>query len=136
MQNVLGCLGPMPFYCSEASLFNYKDLKFSKSVRWAEHSVYLGKTIKEFLGYSPLEVSFSLRFDAAKGIPPMVGIPALEKITEAHKALPLVIGGTYAGMMVIEKYDVTQKYFGKGGACIVAEVSVTLSEAGNGNLLS
>ena len=27
MPNVLGCYGPMPFYCSEGAIFNYKDLK-------------------------------------------------------------------------------------------------------------
>lgn len=132
MASVLGCYGPMPFYCSENAIFNYKDLKSSKQIRWAEHSVYQGKTIKEFLGYSPLEVSFSLRFDASRGIAPMIGIPLLEKLLDQHIALPLIVGGVYMGMMAMDKFDVQHKFFGQGGACIVAEVSVSFSEVGNG----
>lgn len=126
----------MPFYCSESSIFNYKDLKSSKQIRWAEHAVYLGKTIKEFLGFSPLEVSFTLRFDADRGISPLIGIPLLEKLIEQHLSLPLIIGGCYMGMMVIEKYSVEHRYFGKGGSCLVAEVSVSFSEAGNVKLFN
>ena len=36
------------------------------------------------------------------------------------------------GMMAMDKFDVQHKFFGKGGACIVAEVSVSFSEVGNG----
>lgn len=133
MPNVLGCYGPMPFYCSEDAIFNYKDLKTSKQVRWAE-PVYLGKTIKEFLGFSPLEVSFTLRFDASRGISPMEGLLSLEKLIDQHLAMPLIIGGAYVGMMVIDKYGVQHKYFGKGGACIVAEVSISFSEVGSDSI--
>ena len=35
-------------------------------------------------------------------------------------------------MMAMDKFDVQHKFFGKGGACIVAEVSVSFSEVGNG----
>lgn len=136
MPNVLGCYGPMPFYCSEDAIFNYKDLKTSKQVRWAEHAVYLGKTIKEFLGFSPLEVSFTLRFDASRGISPMSGLPLLEKLLDQHLAFPLIIGGGYAGMMVMDKYEVQHKFFGKGGACIVAEVNVFFSEVGSDSILN
>ncbi len=135
MPNVLGCYGPMPFYCSEDAIFNYKDLKTSKQVRWAEHAVYLGKTIKEFLGFSPMGVSFTLRFDASRGISPMEGLLSLEKLIDQHLAMPLIIGGAYVGMMVIDKYDVQHKYFGKGGACIVAEVSISFSEVGCDSIL-
>ena len=136
MANVLGCYGPMPFYCSESAVFNYKNLKSSKQVRWAEHSVYLGKTIKEFFGFSPLEVSFTLRFDANRGIPPLSGLPLLEKLIDQHLSLPLIVGGCYMGMMVIDKYSVEHKYFSKGGACMIAEVSISFSEVGSVKLFN
>lgn len=62
----------------------------------------------------------------------MIGIPLLEKLLDQHIALPLIVGGVYMGMMAMDKFDVQHKFFGKGGACIVAEVSVSFSEVGNG----
>ena len=65
----------------------------------------------------------------------MVGLPLLEKLIDQHLALPLIIGGGYVGMMVMDKYDVHHKFFGKGGGCIVAEVSVSFSEVGSDSIL-
>ena len=48
MPNVLGCYGPMPFYCSEDAIFNYKDLKTSKQVRWAGTPFISAKRLKNF----------------------------------------------------------------------------------------
>lgn len=133
---VLGFYGPLPFYCSDSAVFNYKNLRSSKSVRWAEHPVYLKKPVKEFLGLDAVSVQFDIRFDSTYGVAPVLGLPLLEKLAEQHNSLPLTVGGSYFGMMVLEKYDVKHKFFGSGGACIVAEVSISLSEAGNGSLFS
>jgi len=129
----VGSLGQLTFKCSDEMVRTFSDLSVDREARWATHDIIGGKPMLEFVGEGLTKVSFKMRFDISLGYPPKVGLDRVKRMLENRKYKTLVIGSEYIGRFVIESISETQKYFDGKGNCLVAEVSVSLTEwAGKG----
>ncbi|WP_282163915.1 phage tail protein, partial [Turicimonas muris] len=83
---MVGLLGPVPFFCSDAKVFTIKSVRRERASRYAEHAVIGRKPVLEYVGEDSDRVNFTIRFDSNLGIPPDVGLPMLAKIREGAVA--------------------------------------------------
>ena len=121
--SAVGLFGKLPFLCSSAVTFTFKDLSVSRSVRWATHEVL------EYIGPGLTEVSFNIQLNSMLGTPPLAALIQLKKMLEKKQAERLLIGPDYLGKFVIESIGEERKYHNNLGICVSAEVSITLKEA-------
>ena len=65
--SAVGIFGKLPFLCSSAVTFTFKDLSVSRSVRWATHEVIGQKPVLEYIGPGLTEVSFNIQLSSTLG---------------------------------------------------------------------
>ena len=118
--SAVGLFGKLPFLCSSAVTFTFKNLSVSRSVRWA---------VLEYIGPGLTEVSFNIQLNSMLGTPPLAALIQLKKMLEKKQAERLLIGPDYLGKFVIESIGEERKYHNNLGICVSAEVSITLKEA-------
>ncbi len=127
--SAVGLFGNLPFLCSSAVTFTFKDLSVSRSSRWATHEIIGKKPVLEYIGPGLTEVTFNIQLNSMLGTPPLVALVGLKKMLEDRKAERLLIGPDYLGKFVIESIGETRKNHNSFGVCVSAEVSITLKEA-------
>lgn len=127
--SAVGLFGKLPFLCSSAVTFTFKDLSVSRSVRWATHEVIGKKPVLEYIGPGLTEVSFNIQLNSSLGTPPLVALIMLKKMLEKKQPERLLIGPDYLGKFVIESISEGRKYHNNFGICVSAEVGITLKEA-------
>ena len=128
---VLGMFGMVPFVCSDSVMLTFRDLKVSKSSKFASHEVFGKKPVLEYTGESSDSVSMTVRFDSQFGFPPAVGLTLLNKLRMQHIAYSLIIGGEYFGKFVIEQVNENRKFFNGFGVGLIAEAEIQLIEVSN-----
>lgn len=126
--SAVGLFGKLPFLCSSAVTFTFKDLSVSRSVRWATHEIIGKKPVLEYIGPGLTEVSFNIQLNSSLGTPPLVALILLKKMLEKKQPERLLIGSDYLGKFVIESIGETRKHHNNFGICVSAEVSLTLKE--------
>lgn len=62
--SAVGLFGKLPFLCSSAVTFTFKDLSVSRSVRWATHEIIGKKPVLEYIGPGLTEVSFNIQLNS------------------------------------------------------------------------
>lgn len=127
--SAVGLFGKLPFLCSSAVTFTFKDLSVSRSVRWATHEVIGKKPVLEYIGPGLTEVSFNIQLNSMLGTPPLAALIQLKKMLEKKQPERLLIGPDYLGKFVIESISEGRKYHNNFGICVSAEVGITLKEA-------
>lgn len=128
MFGVVGCLGKLPFVCSESVVLTFSKLTRERKVRWARHDVIGKKPTLEWVGEDLNSVSLSIRLDTNLGVPPIVGLKIIEKMQASKEPHILLIGGEMLGRYVIDSVSETRKFHTGLGVCQVAEVSLNLIE--------
>lgn len=106
----------------------FTDLNRRGSARWAEHNVYAGKPVSEFVGPDLDSFEFSIRFDADKGVVPRDELRNLRTLRDTGAVLPLVIGGELVGDYRIADLDEDLRRLSPTGALLTAIVKVSLRE--------
>lgn len=129
MLGVIGTFGSLPFMCSADVVHTFKDLSRETSTRWARHEVIGQKPVLEWIGDDLARITFKIRFDATLRNPPVAGLIVLNRLLKSHESHVLVIGGEYLGKFVIESVSENRKHFAGAGVCLVAEATITLTEA-------
>lgn len=127
--SAVGLFGKLPFLCSSAVTFTFKDLSVSRSTRWATHEIIGKKPVLEYIGPGLTEVSFNIQLNSMLGTPPLAALIQLKEMLEKKQSERLLIGPDYLGKFVIESIGEERKYHSNLGVCVSAEVSITLKEA-------
>lgn len=129
---VIGMFGVIPFYCSDRAVMTFNNLNRSNKMRWAKHDVIGQKPKLEKVGLDLRTVSFTMRLDQQllSSLPPAAAILLFTKILEKGEAQTLLIGGEIMGKYVIESIDEERRFHTGAGICTVAEISLSLTEAG------
>ena len=128
MFGVIGVLGKLPFVCSHGMVLTFSKLTRERKTRWARHEVIGKKPTLEWVGEDLNSVSLEIRFDMNLGTPPIVCLKALEKMQASKEPHILLIGGEMLGRYVIESVSENRKFHSGAGVCMVAEVTIGLTE--------
>ena len=88
--SAVGIFGKLPFLCSSAVTFTFKDLSVSRSARWATHEIIGKKPVLEYIGPGLTEVSFNIQLNSMLGTPPLTALIQLKKrfISEVRGTRP------------------------------------------------
>ena len=128
MFGVVGVFGNVPFVCSHGKVLTFSKLTRERKTRWARHEVIGKKPALEWIGEDLNSVSLDIRFDMNLGTPPIVCLKALEKMQGSKEPHILLIGGEMLGRYVIESVSENRKFHSGAGVCVVAEVTIGLTE--------
>ena len=128
MFGVVGVLGKVPFVCSHGMVLTFSKLTRERKTRWARHEVIGKKPTLEWVGEDLNSVSLDIRFDMNLGTPPIVCLKVLEKMQASKEPHILLIGGEMLGRYVIESVSENRKFHSGAGVCMVAEVTIGLTE--------
>lgn len=128
MMGVIGVFGTVPFVCSDSMVLTFSKLNRDRQVRWAKHDVIGKKPTLEWVGEDLNTVSITIRLDTSLGMPPIVGIKAIEVMQESKEPHILLIGGEPLGRYVITAVTENRKFHTGCGVCQVAEVTLSLTE--------
>ena len=101
---VLGTLGVIPFICSDGKVSTFNKFSSSYGESYAEHKVIGGAPALEWTGSNTREFSLDMRLDSSLGT-----VPAA--VIKAHRPIPLLIGPSYYGTVVIESLEVDDQYW-------------------------
>ena len=108
---VLGTLGVIPFICSDGKVSTFNKFSSSYGESYAEHKVIGGAPALEWTGSNTREFSLDMRLDSSLGTVPAAVIKALRLLMKAHRPIPLLIGPSYYGTVVIESLEVDDQYW-------------------------
>lgn len=128
MLGVIGCLGKVPFICSHGLVMTFSNLKRDRRSRWAKHDVLGKKPTLEWVGEDLSSVSMDIRLDINLGVTPASALLVLEKMQASKEPHLLLIGGEIIGRYVISSVTENRKFHSGAGVCLVAEVSLSLTE--------
>jgi phage protein U len=128
----LGTLGDgdtkVTFEASHDRLRTWSEFEREGASRWADHEVYAGQPVSEFIGPGLDDVNLQVRFDIDRGVVPKTEIENLRKLRDTGAVLPLVIGGVLAGDYTLRHLHETFTRFDSKGVLLVATVRLTLKE--------
>jgi len=125
---MIGTFGPVVFTSSTSAVRTFSNLERSKSYRFAQHNVLIGKPRLEAIAPDLDTISFNMRFDLSHGIDPASELIKLGGIIEAGEPQALVVGDNMLGLFVVEKLSEDWRRIDGRGQIIVASVSLQLKE--------
>lgn len=128
MASAIGLFGSLPFLCSTAATFTFKDLQVERSERWATHEVIGKKPVLEHVGPQLTTVSFTIQLNSFLGIPPTAALLVLRQMIESKKPQRLLIGPDYMGKFVLESISEDRRYHNSFGIVVAGEVKLSLRE--------
>lgn len=128
MMGVIGVFGTVPFVCSDSMVLTFSRLSRERQARWAKHEIIGQKPTLEWVGEDLNTVSITIRLDMSLGVPPIVGIKAIEALQASKEPHILLIGGEPLGRYVINSVSENRKFHTGLGVCQVAEVTLSLTE--------
>ncbi|UNY40557.1 baseplate protein [Pararheinheimera phage vB_PsoM_KLER1-1] len=125
---MIGTFGPVTFTSSSNRVRTFKDLKRSKSHRFAEHNVVTGKPKLESIAPGLDTVTFNMRFDLGLGVNPVDELRLLSDIVESGEAYTLMVGNEVIGTFAIKQMDESRDRHDGSGILIVASADLQLQE--------
>ncbi len=106
----------------------WTDMRRSGEGRWAEHDVFAGKPVAEFIGPGLDTLTLSVRLDAARGVMPLDEVKNLRLLRDNGAVLPLIVGDELVGDFVLKGLSEDERRFDPKGALLLAVVELTLRE--------
>lgn len=135
---MIGLLGTgqlgVPFVCSDSRVLTFSQLTKKKAARFASHAVIGQKPVLEYVGPDTDTITMRIRLDAMLGVPPSVGLMALERMVASGQPHLLLIGMEYHGQFVITSLDVDNRHFTGSGVARIADVQIELKEVADGGI--
>ena len=129
--NVIGALGDVIFEVSSEKVETLRDVKRQSRARLATHEIVAGKSVLEFLGLEPDEITFTMQLNADLGVDVRAEHTRLLNMLREGEPQWLVLGGRALGQgrwYVTELTARTEHTDGWGLATFVT-LDVTLREA-------
>ena len=130
-QRVIGAYGGLVFEVSSEKVRTLRDLKRQSRARYATHDLIGQKSILEFLGLEPDEVSFTVQLNADLGISVSAELWSLLDLLRDGEPQYLVLGGHVYGQgrWALTEMSYTVDYADHTGAPIFATVDMKLKES-------
>lgn len=125
----IGTFGDVVFEASSDKIRTFSGLSFSRSVRYAQHDVYMSKPVLDYLGEDNTSASLSIRLDASQGLNPVKELATLRDMMTSATAADLIIGSEPLGIFVIENISEEFTTIDGRGRLLVASCTLTLREA-------
>ena len=125
---VTGIYGSFAFYCADGSVQTFRETTRENAAKWARHEVLGGRPLLEYAGQELSGVSLSVRLDTSMSSIPALSIALLRRMLKEPSARALILGGEYFGRYVLDSFSENRRFFNAAGACMVAEVSLKLTE--------
>ncbi len=127
---MIGSLGSVVFEVSSERVRTFDGLVRTNAARYAVHELHQHKSLLEYTGNDPAELSMEVTLDAALGVPPEEDLEKLRKIVREGKAVPFVVGGVPQGdhLWVVEKMTEGVDVVDNKGRFIRVVVGLSLKE--------
>lgn len=126
----VGSLGGIIFTVSSDKILTFNNQKSSVSAKYGKHQRHGRDTLLEYIGNDAETLTLDITLAAQLGVDVEAEIEKIRAAQRRGEIMKLVIGKKVYGRncWVIEKSTVTYKAYGKDGAPILAEVSLSLAE--------
>ncbi len=127
---IVGCLGDIVFTVSDSAVKTISNYSRSGSARFATHDLHLAKSLLEFTGADPEDLSFDIEMLASFGVDPDTEVAKIASYTESGRTLPFVLGNKTIGAYrwVITSFKEKGNHHDGQGNVIAATVSISLKE--------
>lgn len=128
--NVVGAFGDVVFEASSIKIETLKDLKRKMRARYATHDVVGQKSVLEFVGLEPDEITFTMQLNADLGVNINRELEKLFAMLRSGESNYLILGASAYGQYqwVITDLSIDHRYADRQGNPYFAEVDITLKE--------
>lgn len=125
----IAVLGPVTFEVSADLIRTWKEAKRTGAARWAQHDVFAGKPVLEFIGPGLASITLSMiRLDMERGVVPRDELRQLRDMRDTGAVNQFTIGGDLVGDFIVEDVDEEWHYFSRNGVLTIATASLSLKE--------
>lgn len=126
----IGCLGEVYFTVSSEMVMTLTDIGMDKSISYGSHKVHGGKTLLEYTGSDPDDISFEIELSAFMGVNPSEMIEQLDDMAESGSAVSFVLGTKVygSGLWVITDISKSFDHIYKDGELMSAKLKLKLKE--------
>ena len=128
--NVIGAIGDVVFEVSSKKVETLKDLKRQARGRYATHEIVGRKSVIEFLGLEPDEITFTMQLNADLGVNIQTEIAKLLDMVRTGEENYLIVGGRALGegQWSITEMSYKVDYTDGWGEPTLVTVELTLKE--------
>lgn len=128
---MIGYIGSVVFATSSKKILTFKDLEFSLSPRWGEHTPMMDTPKQEFIGPGAKEISLAIHLNTRHGVDPQKQLEQLEESANTGEVLPFFLGEKPVGNFVIKELKAVCKFISNQGRIHSIDVSLTMKEYGD-----
>jgi len=127
---MIGCLGGINFKVTSKTVQTIDNIKMKKAANYAVHNRVGKKSLLEFTGLDPDEISFTCNLAVFQRVKPEKILKKLEKMISKGEAVPFILGTTVygSGSWVITSLDTSLDWIFKDGELLSANVKLTIKE--------
>lgn len=126
----VGSLGDIVFEVRDDKIITPRNVKWTDTANFAEHSRHCSTTLVEYVGDKPDTITLLLKLSDYLGVKTMEQLKKLKAYKRSGKTLRLIIGKKPYGRWkwVITKISVSMEYSDKRGNLTQADVQISLKE--------
>ena len=129
--NVIGAFGDVVFEVSSMKVETMSDMRRQARGRYATHEIVGGKSVLEFLGTEPDEITFTMQLNADLGVDINEELGLLLELQRTGEPNYLIMGGKAHGVnqWCLTGLEMKTEYTDGDGRPLVMTVEVTLKES-------
>ena len=126
----VGSLGDIVFEVRDDKIITPRNVKWTDTANFAEHSRHCSTTLVEYVGDKPDTITLLLKLSDYLGVKTMEQLKKLKAYNRSGKTLRLILGKKPYGRWkwVITKISVSMEYSDKRGNLTQADVQISLKE--------
>ena len=126
----VGSLGDIVFEVRDDKIITPRNVKWTDTANFAEHSRHCSTTLVEYVGDKPDTITLLLKLSDYLGVKTMEQLKKLKAYKRSGKTLRLILGKKPYGRWkwVITKISVSMEYSDKRGNLTQADVKISLKE--------
>ena len=126
----VGSLGDIVFEVRDDKIITPRNVKWTDTANFAEHSRHCSTTLVEYVGDKPDTITLLLKLSDYLGVKTMEQLKKLKAYKRSGKPLRLILGKKPYGRWkwVITKISVSMEYSDKRGNLTQADVQISLKE--------
>ena len=126
----VGSLGDIVFEVRDDKIITPRNVKWTDTANFAEHSRHCSTTLVEYVGDKPDTITLLLKLSDYLGVKTMEQLKKLKAYKRFGKTLRLILGKKPYGRWkwVITKISVSMEYSDKRGNLTQADVQISLKE--------
>ena len=126
----VGSLGDIVFEVRDDKIITPRNVKWTDTANFAEHSRHCSTTLVEYVGDKPDTITLLLKLSDYLGVKTMEQLKKLKAYKRSGKTLRIILGKKPYGRWkwVITKISVSMEYSDKRGNLTQADVQISLKE--------